>query len=253
MPRRIDLSSVSAEKVMKALSRAESMPEAVPERVKAALEAGEARPPGDRVTVLMPKCQVLDNQESGFFTDMGAEVYVVGLAMDLTGKGATMEHAPEIFRNVARTASAPLIVSSTPLFNNIYDDDHLPLLGNGVVLYGPRDPGGLLDIHVAVMENDGGYRELGALIEKAAKEVELPSILEGALQAATLAKPEVFLLKNTFQLLFHTLVTLLKNNHDDVIQDFHFSALKHQRYLPGVHPFEYRGSKGYIKIDLEAD
>ncbi|MHC4780672.1 MAG: hypothetical protein ACYTFG_19045 [Planctomycetota bacterium] len=252
MARNIDLTNVSADRVMKALSRLESMPRAVPSRVKEALTAGETGTSGGPVTVLLPKCQILDNQESGFFTDMGAEVYVVGLAMDLTGEGATFEQAPEIFHNVSRTASAPLIVSSTPLFNNIYDHDHLPLLGNGIVLYGPRDPKGLLDVHMAVLENDGGYRELGQLIEKAARQVDLPAVLDGALSAASLAKPEIFLLRNTFQLLFHTLITLLKNNHDDVIQDLHFSALKHQRYLPGIHPFQYRGAKGYLKIDVEA-
>jgi hypothetical protein len=238
---------------MKALSRVENRPKIVPARVKEALSEADGAPSPGPVTAFLPECRILDNQESGFFTDLAAEVYVVGLAMDLTGEGGTMEHAPEIFHNVSRTASAPLVVSSTPLFNNIYDEDRLPLLGNGVVLYGPRDPGGLLDIHVAIMENDGGYRELGALIEKAAEQVKFPAVLEGALQAASLAKPEIFIVKNTFKLLFHTLVMLLQNNHDDVIQDFHFSALKHQRYLPGIHPFDYRGAKGYMQVHVGSE
>ncbi|GEM_PF-2826795 len=251
MSRKIDLGDVSAEQVLKALSRAERSPASVPGRVREALEEGETEPPGRNVSIYLPQCRILDNQESGFFSDLGAEVYVVSLALDLTGEGAEHEHAPEIFRNVSRTASGPLVVSSTPLFNHIYDGDRLPLLGNGVMVYGPRDPEGLLDIHVAVMEDDGGYRELGALIEKAASEVKLPDVLDGALKAASLAKPEVFLVKNTFQLLFHTLVTFLKNNHDDVIQDFHFSSLKHQRYLPGVHPFAYRGAEGYLQVHVD--
>jgi hypothetical protein len=234
---------------MKAMSRVERRPQAVPERVREALRKADQVPAPSEVTVLLPKCQILDNQESGFFSDMAAEIYVVSLAMDLTGRGAAVEHASAIFQNVSRAASAPLIVSSTSLFNNIYDGDPLPLLGNGIVLYGPRDPMGLLDIHVAVMENDGGFRELGRRIEEAAEQVRLPEVIEGALQAASLAQPEVFLLRNTFRLLFHALIALLKNNHDDVVQDFHFSSLRHQRYLPGIHPFAYRGAKGYIKVD----
>lgn len=250
MPRVIDVENMSAHQLMKAMSRLERKPERIPGSVRKTLEEADAKATGRDVTVLLPKLKIRDNQEAGFFTDLGAEVYVVGLALDLTGEGQVMEQAGEIFHNVSRTASAPLTVSSTPLFNNIYDGDLLPLLGNGVVLYGPKDPGGLLDIHVAIMENDGGYRETGQLIEAAAKEVDLPGILEGALKAVSLAKPEVFLARNAFRLMFHTLLTMLQNEHDDVIQDFHFSSLKHQRYLPGVHPFAYRGAEGFIRVDV---
>jgi hypothetical protein len=145
----------------------------------------------------------------------------------------------------------PLIISTTPLFNNIYDASSLPLLGQGITLYGPKDPKGLLELHVAIMEDDGGYRNVGKAIEESAKKLELPRIVDKALHAASLSHPAVFVARNTFKLLFHMVVTLLENNHDDIIQDFHFSSLVHQKYLAGVHPFDYRGARGYIEVDVQ--
>ncbi|MDQ7780536.1 MAG: hypothetical protein RDV41_12645 [Planctomycetota bacterium] len=253
MARKFELIDVDSSSILKAMARRDDPGSTMPKEVKDALAGAERRVRNKKfiTTVSLPRVTILDNQESGFFSDSAASVYVVSLALDLTGQGAALEASSEIFERVARTASMPLIVSATPLFNNVYDNTSLPLLGKGITLYGPKDPKGLLELHVAIMEDDGGYRDLGKIVEEAAKKLDLPAIVEGAINVASLSNPAIFIARNTFKLLFHTVVTLLENNHDDIIQDFHFSSLVHQQYLQGVHPFDYRGARGFIEIDVQ--
>ena len=96
--------------------------------------------------------------------------------------------------------------------------------------------------------NDGGYRELGAVIESTCKQLDIAAKLKELATLASLSAPQVWIAKTAVDLLFHTVVAALKNNHDDVIQDFHFSALAHQDYRAGKHPFEYRGARGIFEV-----
>lgn len=247
----VDLARFQAQDVLKAIATRAEDPKKVPKPLATALKKGDAELKKSRkVTAFLPCAKILDNQEWNIFGDLPGEVYVVALAFDLTGEGAELERAGEVFKKVGKTASRPLIVSSSPVFNGIYDGDNLPLLGDGITLYGPKDPNGLLDIHVAIMEDDGGYRELGGIIEEAAQKLEIAEKVGKLAELASMAAPEVFAAKVAVELLFYTVVASLKYNHDDVIQDFHFSALAHQHYLAGRHPFEFHGARGEFEIHV---
>jgi len=269
----LNLADHSSHAVMKAIARTndDDWPDDAG-IITRALESAESEVASHdySATAFLPRLQIVNNKESSWFglRDADAEIYVVSLALDLSGDadvdaakdsgGAPPEEidfgpSEEIFDGVTRTASDKLIVRSTPLFNNIRDNDYLPLLGDGIVLYGPKDPNGLLEIHTVVMEDDKAYRDLGQTIEDVAEEFGINDILDEALSldVLSLGAPQVFAIKTGFNLLFGGVVAALKRNKDDPIQDFHFSALAHQDYQTGIHPFNYRNANGHLKIDVE--
>lgn len=273
----ISLSDFSSNAVMKAIARKDKNdwaehPEAA-EKIINALEQAESEIASHEysVTAFLPKVQIMTNKESSWLgmADAKAEVYVVSLALDLSGEddedankddgGASTDvtdlqgTSEQIFEGVTRTASNRLIVKSTPLFNNIKEKDYLPLLGDGIALYGPKNPKGLLEIHCAIMEDDKGYRDLGKIIEDVSEKLKINELLDKALSldVLSLGAAEIFALKSGFNLLFSGVIEALKHNEDDIIQDFHFSALAHQNYQSGIHPFDYRNANGYLKIDVD--
>jgi len=273
----LNLSNFSSHAVMKALARKDTSdwsehPE-VAKEIITAIEQAESEITSHEysVTAFLPKVQIITNKESSWLglTDARAEIYVVSLALDLSGEddnnatkdagGATTNvidlkgTSAQIFEGVTRTASKKLIVKSTPIFNNIKEKDYLPLLGDGITLYGPKNPKGFLEIHCAIMEDDKGYRKLGEIIEETSRKLGINQLLENALKLdiLSLGSAEIFALKSGFNLLFSGVIEALKNNKDDIIQDFHFSALAHQNYQAGIHPFTYRNANGYLKIDVE--
>jgi hypothetical protein len=272
----MNLADHSSRAVMKAINRTKTngWPDNSPEaaEIVAAINEAEARVASrpHSVSVFLPKVQVINNMESSWLglRDKRAKIYVVSLALDLSGEaqqdtardtgGAPPEAlvkgtAGEIFEGVSRTASAKLVVRSTPLFSNILDRDSLPLLGNGICLYTPKDPGGLLELHGVIMEDDKAFRDLGKYIEQAAAQFDMDNLIASLLRVPGLhlGDSRVLKLRGIFSALFSVVVELLTRNRDDVIQDFHFSALAHQSYLKGIHPFETRNAKGHLMVDLK--
>lgn len=224
-----------------------------------------------QVTVCMPQIRINNNRESkkrlfGERRDAPAEVYVVSMAIDLSGLKVEAKRtgnveadkkalislpegvSDQIFSQISRTASNSFAVNSTPIFNEIFDGDSLPLLGNGITLYGPNDPKGFLELHIAVMEDDKAYRDFGKFVEETAKAMEIDKLVEAALKAASLANPIVGILSRVFKGLFSAVLNRMQNNEDDVIQQLHFSSIVHQRYCPGIVPFDERGATGHLHV-----
>jgi hypothetical protein len=140
------------------------------------------------------------------------------------------------------------------MFADIRDDTDLPLYGNGVTLYGPKDPAGLLEFHTYIMEDDGGYRRLGQVIEQRAEQIGLAekvaALADLSAEAASLGAPEVFALQLAARLFFTSVVIALQENRDDVIQDFHFSALSVQDYLAGIYDVDGPGASIQYVVDV---
>ena len=224
-----------------------------------------------RVSVFLPQATIINNRESRkrIFKkriDASAEVYVVSLALDLSGiEGESLRVGnvtaekeaviglpkgvdKQIFSNITRTASKGFVVNSTPIFHDIYDRDSLPLLGNGIRLYGPRDPKGFLELHVAIMEDDNAYRNLGKFVEETAQAIGIQKLILEATQAVSISNPVVGLLSNAFGELFNSVLNRMKNNEDDVIQQLHFSSIAHQGYREGIIPFERSGASGHLEV-----
>lgn len=229
------------------------------------------------VSAFLPSLRVFNDAESrrrwlGLRKrrDRPAQVYVVTLGLDLTGfeDNAVRGHvetesgaavglpdgvSEEIFESVSRTASSRFRIRSTPIFHNIRDGESLPLLGNGILLYGPTDPKGLLGLHVAVMEDDKAYRSLGRYVEETAKQMKIDELIEAAIAATSLGNPVVRVLSSAFKGFVSAVISRLKQNEDDVIQQLHFSSLAHQGYKQGVVPFERRNAEGHLLIDVQAE
>lgn len=247
--------------IMKALSLMESdsasriRPDVRTALVEATTALTAPNVPAKKVTVYIPSCHVHDNAEDNILiAGTTGQVYVLTLGVDLSGAGQDVngvepEKPSGLFSGIAQEASRYTLVSVTPVFHGIRDHSSLPLLGNGITLYGPKDPKGFLELHAVIMEDDGGYRHLGQVIEDASRSLKLPDLVKAAVDAASLSSPEAFALKNGIELLFHAVVAGLKNNRDDVIQDLHFSALEHQGYLAGVHAFDQPGARGVLTVE----
>ncbi len=237
------LRSASPEDLLKAL-KVKREGRILPPEMEEVIKAGEVvRQTPRKVTVFLKSCKIHGNQESHdwwWWKDAPAEVYVVALGMELSGQGQHLEKAGDLFQGVVQDKSKSLIVSISARFDNIWDGNSLGLLGNGLTLYGPQDPKGLLDLHVIIMDDDSGYRKLGQIIEDAAKKIDLPGLVDAAAGIFDLSSPAVIALKKGLEALVVLVTTALKNNKDDVIQAVHFSALAHQGYLAGEHMFAPR-------------
>ncbi|MCB0723103.1 MAG: hypothetical protein KDC73_00255 [Ignavibacteriae bacterium] len=246
------LKNLSVEKILKNLQKNENflpslgITESVTEQVE------------KKVTVTIPNCFIKDNQETGVWPiiDGKAQVYVVCLSVDLAGDGQDInslfpDKKSSIFKNIARNMTDKINISVSPIFNNIEDNMDLPLLGNGLTLYGPKDPKGLLSLHVAIMDDDDGYRKLGEILEETAQKEKINDLIDKALEFTSLSNPATLLLKTGFDLFFSSVITSLKNNDDDVIQDFHFSSLSVQNYLNGIHTIDRNGAKATLNVYVE--
>lgn len=210
------------------------------------------------VSVYMPYCYIKDNQETGLwpFKSGDAQVYVVSLALDLSGSPSNINGIDQSKKSpigdiITRTTNMNFNISVTPLFNNVLDNEKLPLSGNGIMLYGPKDPIGLLELHVAIVEDDEGFRKLGNILEQEINKSQVIELIKNVTSLGTLANPQVIVLRNAFQLLFSSIVLSLQNNQDDIIQELHFSSLYHQEYLSGIHTLDGQGAKIEFVVDVQ--
>ena len=238
-------------------AKADDVGALTPEMEEVLAQGDEIAKTPRQVTLSLKSCRVHGNQEEKWhsFSDAPAEVYVAALAVDLSGTARNLEGANDVFKNVKQHDSKSISVSVSPPFKNVWDGDELPLFGGGIQLYGPLDPKGLLDVHILIMEDDGGYRKLGKIIEDAAKKIDLGGITEAAASAAGLSEPRVAAAKKAVTALAEMVSVALGANDDDVIQTIHWSALAHQGYLPGPLPFNYSAREGsaagLITVDVQ--
>ncbi|MGD2174510.1 MAG: hypothetical protein PVJ27_03830, partial [Candidatus Brocadiaceae bacterium] len=107
------LRSLDSTRAMKYLARVRQRRdgELVPRMRDIAAAAGEEPREGKTVTVYMPRCHVIHNQETDLWILGGqnAQVYVVSLALDLSGGGAVQNglevgDVPEPIQELAERA-----------------------------------------------------------------------------------------------------------------------------------------------------
>ena len=138
-------------------------------------EDTSGRADGPRLFISIPALRI-KVRDAGKY----AEVYVEHWVVD----GSTDSDGDEI----ETTEAEPAQVITSGVFRRIRENcrDYLPLSGEGVVLYPGRDPGGYLEINLAIMERD--RRNAPAATKEAAKHIEnsVPKVISSVLQAGSL-------------------------------------------------------------------
>jgi len=158
------------------------------------------------------------------------EVYLLTIGADLSGLGQHRIDVPDLIMPEGfANAHDYLVLGVSPLFTGIKRGDHLALLGDGLNLYGPKDPRGKVSLHCAVMESDSDHRKLAEKITQGLSGQGLPQMLEMATQGNQWARAATVILRYVFERVLY----FLKIDDDDVITTFHYSStLRNNRELP---------------------
>jgi len=149
-------------------------------------------PTTDKIAITIPKFTLKKNADPFIFGKYN-EPYIVSLAVDEQG------------------SANPVIDFNTMPFPKVKVGNTVSMLGDGHLLYGPKNPGQYVALSVLIMESDSDMRNLGGKIEEivGSKAVELGI---GAIIAANPGSAAILgILKELTQLVAGE----LKNNKDD--------------------------------------
>lgn len=153
------------------------------------------------------------------------EIYVVSLASDLRGES---NHRPLALgaNNETLNAMSPeieaamkfVVISVSNIFENITPKHPVSLTGDGIVVYPPADPQGMLALHFAIVESDKKTRNLGKILSELLGDQSVKSLF-GEIAKFTAAKTSVpsAVLTSLFGAVATTLPKVLQNNRDDLL------------------------------------
>lgn len=110
-------------------------------------------------------------------------------------------------------------------FPKVLPGSSLPIGGNGILVYGPKNPGDMVAVAILVMENDKSIRETGKelqeIIEKTIKTESFKKIIKGF----SLPYPSVPIIL-ALDLLLSSISGVMMSNKDDELIKCEFSFLK---------------------------
>ena len=184
-----------------------------------------------RVFVSMPELRLKKAK-------LDREIYVVSFASDLHGQsnhrppavGASNKTLADFSPDVA-AAMEYFVVAASNIFHNIDRNQPLQLGGDGIVLYPPADPEGMLALHISVVESDAGARKQGKLLNDLFGKREVKEALTEIAKATGAAGPiPAGLLTAAMAALTTVLPVVLQRNKDDVLLDYDFSGRDMSRY-----------------------
>ena len=189
-----------------------------------------------------------------------SEIYVVAFASDLRGQS---NHRPQAdgannvtlggFTPEVEAAMKFFVIAASNIFHHIDKDQPVQLGGDGIVLYPPADPRGMLALHISVVESDAGARNQGKTLEKLFKDREVASALDAIAKATGAAGPvPTTVVTAAMATITKVLPKILKANKDDNLLDFDFSGRSINKYHGSKegrrHPFENKEVAGAIQV-----
>ena len=151
------------------------------------------------------------------------EVYIVSLASDLRGES---NHRPlavgannETLKAISPEIDAAMrfvVISVSNIFENITPKQPFSLTGDGIIVYPPADPEGMLALHFAIVESDKKTRNVGKVLGELFADQSVKSLF-GEIAKFTAAKTNVpsALLTSLFGAVASNLPKVLQNNRDD--------------------------------------
>jgi hypothetical protein len=191
------------------------------------------------------------------------ELYVVSFASDLRGES---NHRPPAvgasnktlatFTPAIEAAMKFFVIAASNIFHKIDKTQPPQLGGDGIVLYPPADPEGMLALHISIVESDAGARHQAKLLEELFAKKEVKAAIDAISEATGGAGPiPAGLLGAAMGVVTAVLPNILKNNKDDVLLDYDFSGrdMAHYHGSPEGrrHGFENKKSTAAIMVYTE--
>jgi hypothetical protein len=148
-------------------------------------------PKKDKIAITIPKFTLLKRADGPF--QKYSEPYIVSVAIDESGK------------------ATPKIDFNCMPFPKVAKGGTVTMLGDGHIIYGPKNPGEFVAISVLVMEDDKEIRQLGKDIETVVKSTAMDLGIKAIMVANPGAATVLGILKELTQLV----AGFLKNNKND--------------------------------------
>ena len=145
----------------------------------------------DKIAITIPKFTILKHSDP--FWQKYNEPYIASFAVDAIGN------------------AKPKIDFNFMPFPKIASGGTVTMLGDGHLLYGPKNPGEYVVISVLIMESDQDIQELGQQIEKIVKSKAVDLGISALIAANPGSAAVLGILKELTQLV----AGFLKNNKDD--------------------------------------
>lgn len=166
------------------------------------------------------------------------EIYVLSLASDSHGEsnhrplavGASNETLKSVSTDI-ESAMKFVVMSVSNVFTGIKPNQPLSLSGDGIVLYPPNDPKGMLALHFVIVESDHGKRNAGKLLQQVFANAEVKSLLAEFTKftAASGAIP-ASLLTSLFGVVTNLIPKFLAANRDDLLFSHNHSGVDFNNY-----------------------
>ena len=123
------------------------------------------------------------------------------------------------------------VVAVSNTFHHIDKDQPVSLTGDGIILYPPADPNGMLGLHFAVVESDKKARDVGSVLKTLFADADVKSVMReiAKITAATRSVPAE-LLTAAMGAATTALAAALAANHDDILFSHNHSGLDFSSY-----------------------
>ena len=153
------------------------------------------------------------------------EIYVISLASDLRGQTADREE-PVGAENEPISGMSPDIdasmdyfaVAVSNVFTGIRADQPVSLSGDGIVLYPPADPAGMLSLYFVIAECDQASRDVGGVLDTILSGDEVRDLMRQVSdKTAAEGSIDADLLNSLFSSLASAIPTALSSNGDDML------------------------------------
>jgi len=166
------------------------------------------------------------------------EIYVLSLASDTHGesnhRALAVGASNETLKNVSTDIEAAMkfvVMSVSNVFTGITAKQPLSLSGDGIVLYPPNDPKGMLALHFVIVESDHGKRNAGRLLDQVFGDKDVKSLLgEFAKLTAATGNIPVSLLTSLFGAVTSLIPKILAANRDDLLFSHNHSGVEFNSY-----------------------
>ena len=176
------------------------------------------------------------------------EIYVVSIASDLRGRSADRPRAVGAANQTLRGLAAEVesamefvVAAVSNVFHHVDRRQPVSLSGDGIVLYPPTDPRGLLALHFAVVESDRQARDAGALLRQMFADRAVRSGLGDIARitaAAGSVPPEA--ITAVMAAAITALAAALAANRDDILFSHNHSGLEISSYGGSPQGRDYR-------------
>jgi hypothetical protein len=148
-------------------------------------------PLSSKIAITMPKFKLKKNADGPF--SKYSEPYIISMAIDESGR------------------NNPAIDFNVMPFPKVAKGGTVNMLGDGHLLYGPRNPGEYVALSILVMESDGDMRNLGGKL----KEIVSHKAIELGVSAIVTANPGSAAVLAILKELTNLVSEQLRQNKDD--------------------------------------